>query len=64
MKALFVINGLGTGGAERSLREMLPVWIERGLDPTVVCLNDRHEGVQSQVIDDGVPVKVLRRFSM
>ena len=59
MRALFVINGLGTGGAERSLREMLPVWIERGLDPTVVCLNDRQEGVQSQVIDDGVPVKVL-----
>ena len=59
MRALFVINGLGTGGAERSLREMLPVWIERGLDPTVVCLNDRHEGVQAQVIDDGVPVKVL-----
>ncbi len=58
MKVLFVINGLGTGGAERSLSEMLPPWRDRGLEPTVVCLRMRNEGVHVRVIGDGVPVEV------
>ena len=41
MKAAFVINSLGAGGAERSLAEMLPLLEQGGIEPTIVCLEQR-----------------------
>jgi glycosyltransferase involved in cell wall biosynthesis len=59
MKILFVINGLGTGGAERSLTEMLPAFIRAGLEPTVVCINRRDLGVQDPTRALGIDVQFL-----
>jgi glycosyltransferase involved in cell wall biosynthesis len=60
MKVLHVINGLGTGGAERSLREMLPGFRERGLDCEVAVLHRREHGVESEVLQAGVAVHDVR----
>lgn len=56
---LHVINGLGTGGAERSLAQMLPLLAERGVRSTIVCLNRRSEGVQEDVLQQGWDTKFL-----
>ncbi len=63
MRVLIVINGLGTGGAERSLRETLPLLVERGIDPVVTCLFHRTEGVETAVLDSGQRVEFLRGTS-
>lgn len=54
-----MINGLGTGGAERSLAEQLPGLEERGIVSTVVCFYRRDEGVQEGVLASGVDVRYL-----
>jgi glycosyltransferase involved in cell wall biosynthesis len=59
LRVLFVINGLGTGGAERSLAEMLPGLAERGISPVVGCLNRRSAGVQDDVIAQGFDVRFV-----
>jgi glycosyltransferase involved in cell wall biosynthesis len=56
LRPLFVINGMGTGGAERSLSELL---LHADLEPTVVCLHRREEGVQDATIAGGVPVRFV-----
>ncbi len=54
----YVIPSLsGTGGAERSLAAMAPLWIDR-LDLTIVTLVDR-QGLAGQLLDAGVRVEVL-----
>ena len=58
-RLLFVINGLGTGGAERSLAEMLPRFTARGYECSVAVLHQREEGVESAVRESGVPVNWL-----
>jgi glycosyltransferase involved in cell wall biosynthesis len=60
MKVLFVIDGLGTGGAERSLAEMLPQLERRGISSVVACLHRRTQGVQDQIIASGFDVRFLR----
>ena len=55
---LFVINGLGTGGAERSLCELLPYLQRDGFRCSVVCLFERQEGVQ-ELVRKEVPVRIL-----
>lgn len=59
MRVLYVINGLGTGGAERSLAEMLPVLRAAGVQSTVVCLQRRREGVQEHVLARGFDVRFV-----
>lgn len=49
MKLFYVINGLGVGGAERSLAELLPRFVEAGISTTVVCLRKRKVGVERDV---------------
>lgn len=49
MRTLHVINGLGTGGAERSIAELLPRLRERGIEPIVATFLDRREGVGASV---------------
>lgn len=60
MRVLYVINGLGTGGAERSLAEMLPVLAAGGVEPSVVCLYRRGEGVEDSVRAAGFEPRYLR----
>ena len=59
MKVLYVIDGLGTGGAERSLAELQPGLQRAGIRSVIVCLRDRAEGVQGQVLADGADVRIL-----
>jgi glycosyltransferase involved in cell wall biosynthesis len=58
-RVLYLIDGLGTGGAERSLAELQPGLAAAGIDVTIVCLNARAEGVQRQVLADGSDVRIL-----
>lgn len=59
MVTLHVIDGLGTGGAERSLVELLPALRHRGLEPIVVCLYRRPEGVEQRLVSTGIDVRFL-----
>jgi glycosyltransferase involved in cell wall biosynthesis len=59
VKVLHVINGLGTGGAERSLAELLPPLRARGIDGVVACFHHRVHGVEQAVIDSGVDVRFV-----
>lgn len=49
-RILYVINGLGTGGAERSLADMIDPLTRKGFTFTVACLFRRDEGVQAEVM--------------
>lgn len=59
MPVLHVINGLGTGGAERSLAEMIPHFKTAGFAPLVACVYPRREGVRDLVAQHGVPICFL-----
>ena len=59
LKVLHIINGLGTGGAERSLSEMLPFFRAAGLESSLAVLFGRSEGVQSSVEELGVPIHFI-----
>jgi glycosyltransferase involved in cell wall biosynthesis len=59
VRLVSVIDGLGFGGAERSLAELLPGLVEAGIDPTVVCLRRRDGGVERDVIGQGFQVRFL-----
>lgn len=58
-KVLYVIEGLGTGGAERSLAEMLPRLTDLGVRPAVACFFRREEGVEREVVASGVNVHLV-----
>ena len=49
LRVLYLINGLGTGGAERSLAELIPQLRRRGVLLEVMCLESVAEGVQELV---------------
>jgi glycosyltransferase involved in cell wall biosynthesis len=59
VKVLYVINDLGVGGAERSLSELLPKLAEDGVEPVVVTLFVRPEGVHDRVENSGFSVRTL-----
>ncbi|MGH8934736.1 MAG: glycosyltransferase [Acidimicrobiia bacterium] len=59
LTVLMVVNGLGTGGAERSLAESLPHLVAGGIRPVIACLYRRQEGVEEQVRAQGFPVHIL-----
>jgi glycosyltransferase involved in cell wall biosynthesis len=60
LSVLFVIDSLGSGGAERSLQEALPLLVDEGVTPLVVCLVRRDEGFVQEVLDAGFDVRFLR----
>jgi glycosyltransferase involved in cell wall biosynthesis len=59
VRVLCVIDGLGFGGAERSLAELLPGLVEAGIEPTVACLKRRPGGVEDDVLAGGFDVRFL-----
>jgi glycosyltransferase involved in cell wall biosynthesis len=56
LRVLFVIDGLGTGGAERSLSELLPFLRDAGIRATVVTFYERR-GVDDAVRSQGFDVR-------
>lgn len=64
LKILFLINGLGTGGAERSLAEALPYFIKNGIDPLIVCFYHRKEGVEQAILAQKFDVRFLTNLSL
>ena len=64
MNVLYVINGLGTGGAERSLAEMLPRLRQRGVNSRIVCLYAKPEGVHGDVAKSDVEIDFLNAKSL
>jgi len=63
IKILFVIDSLGGGGTERSLAEMLPYLTQASFVPTIICFY-RREGVENEVIRQGVDVRFLEGTGM
>jgi glycosyltransferase involved in cell wall biosynthesis len=63
LKILFVIDGLGTGGAERSLAEALPLFKKNGIKPIVVCFHERAEGMEQSVAKQGFDLRFIRTTS-
>ena len=59
LKILFVIDSLGTGGAERDLAEKLPQLCRLNAKPIVVSLRPRKEGVQADLQRQGFDVRIL-----
>jgi glycosyltransferase involved in cell wall biosynthesis len=56
---LHVIDGLGTGGAERSLAELLPHLRQAGLRSSVVALHKGRAGVERSLLEGGEDVHFL-----
>lgn len=56
LRVLSVINGLGTGGAERSLVELHEPLRERGIDVDYACFYARSEGVEERLRATGAKV--------
>jgi glycosyltransferase involved in cell wall biosynthesis len=63
LRLLYVINGLGPGGSERSLAELLPALIDSGVQPLVICLKHRNEGVERAVKQLACEVRFLTHQS-
>ncbi|HEX7768279.1 MAG TPA: glycosyltransferase, partial [Nitrospira sp.] len=59
LKILFVIDSLGTGGAERYLAEQLPHLSRFYVTPIVVSLRPRQEGLQADLRRQGFDVRIL-----
>ncbi|MGI9602375.1 MAG: glycosyltransferase [Acidimicrobiales bacterium] len=58
-RVLAVVDGLGTGGAERSLAESIVPLRRRGIDISVVCFHRREEGVHDDVVASAADVTVI-----
>jgi glycosyltransferase involved in cell wall biosynthesis len=58
LRVLFVINGLGTGGAERSIIELIRPLRARGIELEIICLFPRSEGV-IDLVEGNTPVRLL-----
>lgn len=58
-KLLFVINSLGTGGAEQTLAQLLFRLPAHGIESVVATLRRRRDGVRDEVVAAGVPVEEL-----
>ena len=59
LKVAILINGMGAGGAERSTAETLPRLARAGIEPLVVCLYHRREGVEEAVVSQGFDVRFI-----
>lgn len=57
---LFLINGLGTGGSERSLAETVPLLVRHNIDCVFACHHQRDEGVQESLSRQGFSIHFLR----
>lgn len=58
-RVAFLIDSLGSGGAERSTAVLLPHLRERGIEASVITIERAAEGNEDVVRGDGFPVHVL-----
>lgn len=63
VRVTHLIDGLGPGGAEHSLADLLPVLRAAGIAGEVVCLAHRTDGPLARVTDGGTRVTVLTATS-
>lgn len=59
MRVLHLINGLGAGGAERSLAELLTIYESLGIESSIACLHRTTEGVEDAVLSGTATVRFL-----
>lgn len=59
MKILFVINSLGSGGAERSTEVICDYLYSRGVTFEVLCLDKREVGVQNRMLENGYNINFI-----
>ena len=59
MRVLHAIDSLGSGGAERSLCDLLPIFRAAGIDSAVVCGIDRGGSIRDEVLRQGVSVHIV-----
>ena len=59
LKILFVIDGLGQGGAERSLSEMLPALVRAGITSTVVFFDRHPDSLEDRLRADGAALRFI-----
>ena len=60
MRILVVIDGLGTGGAERSLAELAPLLRARGFELMIVFFHERRPGVEDVLRSEHVELRRIR----
>lgn len=58
-RVYYVIDSLGAGGAERSLAELLPVFLQQGLDISIICLKRLEVGFEADVRSHGGKLRFL-----
>ncbi len=58
-RLLFTIDGMGSGGAERSLAELLPGVEAAGWEPTIACLYRRGRGIEGDLLAGGADLRFL-----
>jgi glycosyltransferase involved in cell wall biosynthesis len=59
LKILYLIDSLGTGGAERALAEALPLLASANITPIIAPLRRRQVGVQEDILRQGFDVRFL-----
>jgi glycosyltransferase involved in cell wall biosynthesis len=60
MKILYVLDSLGTGGAERSTADLWYYLRSRGIEPTIIVLGNRKEGIEKEILQQGFEVFFLK----
>ncbi|NMM48043.1 glycosyltransferase family 4 protein [Marinigracilibium pacificum] len=63
MKVLFIQDSLGTGGAERSNANFWYYLREKGVEPSIIVLKSRNEGIQKEILNAGFNVTFLKSKS-
>ena len=63
MKIMYVLDSLGTGGAERSTADLWYYLRSKGIEPTIVVLRHRNEGIEKEILQEGFRVFFLHRRS-
>ncbi len=60
MRILFVIDSLGTGGAEKSTELLSYYLLEKGWEVAIAVLKSKNQGVENDVIERGIPVHTVK----
>ncbi len=64
MTILFVIDSLGTGGAERSTADLWYFLRSKGIEPIIAVLRHRNEGIEKEILEAGFNVTFLKGKSI
>ena len=61
LKVLFVIEGLGHGGAERSLAEIVPCLVRAGVEPVVAYFKKHEKSLEALLDEQGATLHFLQQ---